>query len=139
MTSNPADVQDIVEAQIVSDEVADCISRGEALIALERVAHETADDLPESCTVQYALLAVMNRAYQAINLLNFKDTRQSTQAVEVERLRAALQQSRSAVIEECVAAIEEQKARGQPLSSFQERFACNQCIAAIRALSQVKT
>ena len=91
MTSNPADVLDIVEPQIVSDEVADCISRGEALIALEHIAHETADDLPTDCTVNYALLAVMNRAYQTINLLNFKDTRHPTQADEIERLRAALE------------------------------------------------
>lgn len=42
--------------------------------------------------------------------------------------------------ERCIAAIEAQKAifmspeyaTGQPLSTFQERFACDQCIEAIR-------
>jgi hypothetical protein len=61
-------------AEPVADEVADCISRTAALIALARVAHETADDLPQDCTAQYALLVAMNRCYQAINLLHFVRT-----------------------------------------------------------------
>jgi hypothetical protein len=49
-----------------------------------------------------------------------------------------------AAIDSCIAAIEKQKASfaseqyavGQPLSSFQERFACDQCIDAIAALKK---
>jgi hypothetical protein len=47
-------------------------------------------------------------------------------------------------IESCIAVIEKQKASfaseqyaaGQPLSSFLERFACDQCINAITALKK---
>lgn len=57
---------------------------------------------------------------------------------------AEWQSGYDAAIESCIAAIENQKASfaseqyavGQPLSSFLERFACDQCIDAITALKK---
>ena len=54
------------------------------------------------------------------------------------------QAGHNAAIDSCIAAIEKQKASfaseqyavGQPLSSFLERFACDQCIDAITALKK---
>lgn len=57
---------------------------------------------------------------------------------------AEWQKGYDAGLEACVAIIEAQKASfaseqyavGQPLSSFQERFACDQCIDGIRNLKR---
>lgn len=56
----------------------------------------------------------------------------------------AYARGRHEALEEAAKACEQQRddflspeyATGQPLSSFQERFACGQCIAIIRALQQ---
>lgn len=61
---------------------------------------------------------------------------------ELSALRAERDAIRARTIEECAVACEQQAsdfaspeyATGQPLSSFKERFACNQCAVAIRAL-----
>jgi hypothetical protein len=59
-------------------------------------------------------------------------------------LTAALPLIRGAVVEEAIEACKKQErdfldpayTTGQPLASFSERFACDQCARAIRAISQ---
>lgn len=69
MTDNPIEI-----TQIVSDEIGDGISRGAALKALENVAASIVEDLPSNVTLECAQIFIMNRCYQAINLLPFNLT-----------------------------------------------------------------
>jgi hypothetical protein len=68
--------------------------------------------------------------------------REAMQAAISAAVYAARQDERDKTIEECAAACRSQAenflspayAVGQPMSSFSERFACEQCEKAIRAL-----
>lgn len=60
------------DVQPIDDDIADCISRYEALEALEYVAGSIAEDLPREAVSGYVIAVTMNRCYQAINQLNRK-------------------------------------------------------------------